>query len=114
MIGKMRDRIQIKAPIDVPDEGAGAVSVYHVVIDDWTSIVPVSSRRAEENGQINLNDGFRFRIRERSSVTVDKTMLVEYDGKDYTINSIDPYKNRHRWLFITAITNGQPVEIPVS
>lgn len=114
MIGEMRDRIRIKSPVDITDEGGGATSVYHTVIEDWTKILPNSSRRVEENGQINLNDGFKFHIRDRSSVTVNKKMLVEYDGKDYTINAIDPYKNRHRWLIITAITNEQPVEIPVS
>lgn len=114
MIGKMRDKILIKAPIDIPQSGAGAISSYQTIINDWTQIMPYSSRRVEENGQINLNDGFSFHIRDRKSVVIDKTMLVEYNGKDYTINSIDPVKNRHRWLIIRAITNGQPVEIPVS
>lgn len=114
MIGRMRDRIVVKTPVDIPDEGGGAISTYQVLFKDWTEVVPFSSRRQESDGQINMVDGFKFTIRDREAIRINKTLLVEWDGLDYTINGINSIKNRHRWVEITAITTGQPVQIPVS
>jgi SPP1 family predicted phage head-tail adaptor len=98
MIGQMRDRVLIKSQLDVP------------FLTCWTKIEPISSSRTLQDSQINLNDGFRFTIRFSTSYTIDKTMLVEYLGKDYTINGIQDVKNRDRFLIITAITNDQPIQ----
>ncbi len=110
MIGQMRDRVIIKSQVDTPVDGAGAVSTYVPYLTCWTKIEPLSSSRVFQDSQLNLNDGFSFAIRFSSSYTIEKTMLVEYLGKDYTINGIKEVHNRKRFLVINAITNDQPIQ----
>lgn len=110
MIGQMRDRVLIKAQFDTPVPGAGANTVYVPYLACWTKIQPISSNRVFQDSQLNLNNGFSFSIRFSTAFTIDKTMLVEYLGKDYTINGIKEINNRKRFLVITAVTNDQPVQ----
>jgi SPP1 family predicted phage head-tail adaptor len=110
MIGQMRDRVLIKSQVDTPVPGAGAESRYVPFITCWTKISPLSSSRVLQDSQINLNDGFSFSIRYSSAQVIDKTMLVEYMGKDYTIGSIKIVNNRFRFYEINAVTNDQPVQ----
>lgn len=108
MIGQMRDRVVFKEPVDTPVDGAGADTVYVESFVDWTKIEPLSSNRQLTDNQIQLQDGFRFNIRYRTSPQPNKKMLVEYEGKDYTINSITERNERKRYWQITAITNNDP------
>lgn len=110
MIGQMRDRVLIKSQVDTPVPGAGATTTYVPFLECWTRIEPLNSNRVFQDSQINLNDGFKFSIRFSTSFIIDKTMLVEYLGKDYTINGIQDVKARNRFLIITAITNGAPIQ----
>ena len=110
MIGQMRDRVLIKSQSDTPVEGGGAISTYVPYLTCWTKIEPLSSNRVFQDSQLNFNDGFSFSIRFSSAYTITKTMLVEYLGKDYTIDGIKEVHNRKRFLVITAITNDQPIQ----
>lgn len=110
MIGQMRDRVKIKAPIDVEEAGGGAKSTYEVVLEDWSKVEPLRSSRVLQDNQINLNEGFTFNLRYRSAFTPDKTMLIEFESRDYTINSIQEVKERKRYWVITATGDGQPIQ----
>lgn len=116
MIGQMRDRILIKGPVDTAVPGAGAETVYVSVLNDWTKVQTVRNSRVLEDNQINIDDALQFSIRWRESININKTMLIEFEGKDYTINSIKQYNNdkRKRFWLITAISSEQPVQIIVS
>lgn len=110
MIGQMRDRVLIKSQVDSSVPGAGAETTYVIYLTCWTKIEPLTSSRIFQDSQLNLNDGFIFSIRFSTAYTITKTMLVEYQGKDYTINSIKDVHNRNRFLVITAITNDQSIQ----
>lgn len=108
MIGQMRDKIVIKQPVDTIYPGGGAVSEYVPVISELVKVVPLSSSRLLQDNQVNINEGFTFELRYRASYTPYKTHVVEYEGKEYTINSIREKKERKRFWVITAINDGQP------
>lgn len=117
MIGQMRDRVTIKRPVDTDVPGAGAESVYVLVFNDWCKVKTVRNSRVFQDSQINANDYMLFTVRWRSSVVIDKTMLIEYNGNDYTIQSpVREYADdkRNRFWLLTAISNQQPVQIIVS
>lgn len=106
MIGQMRDRIIFKSPVNTPVPGAGTETTYVKAFEDWTKIKPLRSTRFLQDNQIELQDGFRFDIRYRLTPQPNKSMLIEYEGKDYTINSIIEKNERQRYWEITAVTNG--------
>jgi SPP1 family predicted phage head-tail adaptor len=107
MIGAMRDRIVIKSPVSVPAPGAGADTHWEAVLSDWCQAVPLSSDKRLTNSQYQLQDGFHFIIRYRSGFTPTKSMLVEYNGADYSVDGITEIAdNRRRFIQITGITNG--------
>lgn len=106
-IGSMRDRVTFKEPVNTPVPGAGHETTYITSFTDWTKIEPLTSSRNLQDSQIELQDGFRFNIRYRIAPQPNKSMLVEYDGKDYTINSIVEVNNRKRYWQIVAVTNGK-------
>ncbi len=116
MIGQMRDRIKIKAPTDTEVAGGGAISVYDIVLDDWANVESLSSRRVMQDSQININEGLSFIIRYRTSFTPDKTMLIEFEGRDYTIDGVQETRGkkksdqRKRYWSITALGDGQPIQ----
>lgn len=110
MIGQMRDRILIKFPVDTEVPGGGAKSHYNNVVEDWTKVRPLRSSRVLQDNQINLNEGFTFDIRYRKNLNLNKKMIVEYEGQDYTINGIEEKKERKRFWTITAINDGQKTE----
>lgn len=109
-IGSMRDRVVFKAPVDTPVSGAGFVSEYVFSFEEWTKVEPLTSRRTLQDNQIELVDGMRFNVRWRATPQPNKSMLVEYEGKIYTINSIVELDQRKRYWQIVALTTGEPVE----
>lgn len=109
-IGSMRDRVVFKAPVDTPVSGAGFSSEYVFSFEEWTKVEPLTSRRTLQDNQIELVDGMRFNVRWRATPQPNKSMLVEYEGKIYTINSIVELDQRKRYWQIIAMTTGEPVE----
>lgn len=107
-IGSMRDRVIFKDQVNTPVPGGGAETTWVVAFQEWTKIEPLRSSRRLEDSQIQLQDGFRFNIRYRDKVQPTKSMLLEYEGKDYTINSIIEVNERKRYWQITAVTNNEP------
>jgi len=111
MIGAMRDRILIKGPVDIPAAGAGADTIWILVLEDWCQAVPISSDKRLINSQQQLQDGYTFTVRYRSAPQPNKSMLIEYNGADYSIEGIEQImNNRQRFWRITATTNGDSVQ----
>lgn len=106
----MRDRVVFKEPVDFPVAGGGFVSEYVFSFEEWTKVEPLTSRRTLQDNQIELVDGMRFNVRWRDDPQPTKSMLVEYEGKIFTINSIVETDQRKRYWQIIAMTTGDPVE----
>lgn len=102
MIGQMRDKVTFKTPVSTPVGGGGTSTTYNVVLTDWVQAKQWNSSRDQVEQQTTLKTVYRFKLRYRAAFTPDKSMLVEYEGKDYTINGIDTVNERDRYWLITA------------
>ena len=102
-IGGMRGKISFKSPTSIPVGGGGTSTIYTVVLTDWVEAKQLNSSRDQVEMQTMQKATYRFKLRCRNGFAPDKTMLVEYEGKDYTINGIDNIGERDRYWLITAV-----------
>lgn len=114
MIGQMRDRIIFKAPVNTAVPGAGFVSAWVLSLLDWAAVEEVKSNRTQSEDQTQLQDAMRFTIRYRTGWQPNKSMLIEYNGRDYTIQDIREVNQRGRYWRIVGETDGQPVQMLTS
>jgi len=105
MIGAMRDRITFLQPVDTDLPGAGGSTEYNPLLTCWAKVIDLSSSRTLQDNQVELQNGFQFIIRYRSPAPTKKE-LVQFEGINYTINSIRQLKeNRERFFEIIAVAN---------
>jgi SPP1 family predicted phage head-tail adaptor len=102
MIGQMRDKITFKTPVNTPVGGGGTSTTYNDVLTDWCQAKQYDSTREQVEQQTALKTVYRFTLRCRAGFVPDKSMLVVYEGKDYTINGVDEINERGRYWRITA------------
>lgn len=83
-------RKQIKLIQLTPSKGAEGNwnTTVETSFNTWAEISNVSSFRGFEIGQNNLGETKRFRVRFRFDVYPGADWKVRYDGKDWTISSI--------------------------
>lgn len=101
MIGQMRHKITIKAPVKTPVGGGGVKTTYTEVLTDWCEAKPVKSSREIADYQATLKAVMSFKLRYRDGFMPDKAMIVVYKGNEFTINGIDEEKEQQRfWVLI--------------
>ena len=105
-IGSMRDRVTFKVPVHSSVPGGGYTTVYEPVFSDWTKVSQTTISRQLTDNQIVLQSAITFRVRYRETDQPDKSMLIEFEGADYAINSPVEVDNRKRYWQIVAVTNG--------
>lgn len=104
----MRDRIILKEPVNVPVPGGGFDTTYVNILEEWTHVRNSSQARTMPDNQIVIQNTLRFKIRYRDAPQPNKSMLVEFEGNDYSINEIPQIDLRKRYWDIVAVTNGTP------
>lgn len=100
MISDLNRRIKIKSATTVKDD-AGGVSNGPIVVDfeTWAKVEPVSSKALLLQGVSTLQNVYSVKIRYSPSHVVNSTKLVEYEGKDLVISSVQEEKeNNKRFL----------------
>lgn len=90
--GKLDRRIKIKSQVTTRDSYGGIVRTFQVLAQLWAGVMPVAGSRLFEAAQFIDGAQMRFEIRYRDNL--DKTMLIEHDGKDYQIIRIDEIGRR--------------------
>lgn len=102
MIGQMRHKITFKAPTSVPVGGGGTATTYAEVLTDRCEAKQLTSSRDLVEQQTTLTTTYTFKLRWRTGFTPSKSMLITYEGQDYSINSIEYVNERSRFWRITA------------
>jgi SPP1 family predicted phage head-tail adaptor len=102
MIGDRRHKATFKSPVSISVGGGGSSTTYTPVLTDWVEVKQWNSTRDQVEQQTTLKTVYRFKVRVRAGFVPDKSMLVEYEGKDYTINGIEDINERGRYWLITA------------
>lgn len=110
MIGSMRQRIKIKVPMSSQNADGGGSTFYELGGEYWCKVENINSSRALEDSQVQLNDSKRFTFRYMEPPVIDKSILIEYLGRDYTVNSVKIYQDRFRYYEVVGQTNGLPLE----
>lgn len=64
------------------------------ILRSWADVRSISSNRAVENNQTKIGKLFEFRFRYRSDISVNQNVRLVYDGKRYTIQSIEKDKQK--------------------
>lgn len=102
--GKNRERINITVTVSVRDPGGGmkpgAKTSYW---ETWAAVTTIKNTRNAEAYQTDLEEPKEFKIRYRPDKKVTKNMLVEYNGEDYTIQSLVDTNERKREQIIIGL-----------
>lgn len=103
MIGKMRDKITFKAPAATSVGGGGSIASYTDVLTDWAKARQDSSNTGVEAMTTALRRQFKFTLRWRTGFQPSYDMLVQYDGKLFSITGIEDVSERDRFWIVTAV-----------
>lgn len=97
--GRLDRRVKIKSQTQTRDSYGGLTRTFQVIAELWAGALPVAGTRLFEAAQFVDGAQIRFELRYREGL--DKTMLIEHDGRDYQIIRIDEI-GRRRGLYIWA------------
>jgi SPP1 family predicted phage head-tail adaptor len=92
-IGK-RFPITFKALTLIDTPSGGATETFTAVLNTWATVKAVRSQINRDGSGLALADAYRFgEVRFDPDLVPNKKMLISYNGKDYTIQSILPDEN---------------------
>lgn len=97
--------ITFKSPtVTVNDEG-GRDHSYSAAINTKAKVQGVRQSRGDDPATISSEKKFTIRYRAEADI-ITKDWLITYNGKDYTIHSIEPIDEKQRYLTFTGRANG--------
>lgn len=99
--GDLKDRLTLLIPSATNDGRGGKTVTYSDYATVWCKASPANNSRTLQEAQLVFNDSFRFTIR-YSEVPVTANWKIRFNGKDYTIHTVDDIENRYQYLSILA------------
>jgi SPP1 family predicted phage head-tail adaptor len=99
--GDLKDRLTLLMPTVLPDGRGGSSTVYVSEFTVWCKATPHHNTRALDEAQVIYYDAFRFTIR-TSELNLNGTWKIRFNGREYTIHTIDDIENRYQYLEIIA------------
>ena len=99
--GDLKDRLTLLMPTVVTDGRGGSNTTYADYATVWCKATPHHNTKSLEEGQVIYYDAFRFNIR-YSEVPLNGTWKIRFNGREYTIHTIDDIENRYQYLEIIA------------
>ena len=99
--GSLKDRLTLLMPTVTPDGRGGSSTVYSTEYAVWCKATPANNTRALDEAQVIYYDAFRFTVR-TSELNLNGTWKIRFNGREYTIHTIDDIENRYQYLSILA------------
>ena len=94
----LRKQIRLEKWVSAKD-GYGDFKETWVPYNLWAEVQREGGSRATTNGKTSLNTSMRFRVRFRPDFDVSGNWRVIYDGRGYTVRSIEKEnENRFYWI----------------
>jgi head-tail adaptor len=92
------------------EDGFGGYTIEDVLIGKfWANVSQISSFRDNTNGGSYIKDNFSFKIRNNSTINVDKDNLsIVYRGAKYVVNDVQYDDELFR--FVNIIANGKGID----
>ena len=101
--GDLKDRLTLLMPTVANDGRGGSSVTYSDYATVWCKASPANNSRSLQEAQVIFNDSFRFTIR-YSEVPILANWKIRFNGREYTIHTIDDIENRYQYYSILAYT----------
>lgn len=72
------------------------------LLNAWADFKIKNGFRGVENGQAQLGQFFEFRFRYREEIAIDANTRLIYDGKKYTVHSIQKENGKKFYWIVTC------------
>jgi SPP1 family predicted phage head-tail adaptor len=103
-VGKFQDVVTIKGrAADVPDGYGGVIESYTTKWTGLATIEKLSGSRAIQAGASALSGTYTMRLRKNPNIVFEQRDIVEWDGKELGIVSIDEVDNDRFYEFIINV-----------
>jgi hypothetical protein len=98
-LSEIRVPVIFKQNVETVNDEMGLENSYTTALETYASVKRISQSRVIEAGIDSLIEADLVEVRNLDLDGLNKDWLVEYDGKDHTIHSIDPFGlNRRQWI----------------
>lgn len=98
-LSEIRVPVIFKANVETVNDEAGAENDFVNVLETYASVKRINQSRVIEAGIDSLIEADLVEVRNMDLEGLNKDWIIEYDGKDHTIHSIDPFGlNRRQWI----------------
>lgn len=98
----LRESLTIFRYTEAADGSGNIEEARENLKDTRGDVVPLSEKRAAEQGQIVGNRPFQIFIRFHSYPELNNDMFLEWEGKELTIHSVIPIQARNTYFEIIA------------
>lgn len=95
------------------DGHGGRAVTRTVLLETYASVMQQTSTRNVEEMQQVLNGQYIFKVKYRSSFEPTKSMLINYDDTDFTIQRIvlTPERHRRQWVMTAVRADDSDVSV---
>lgn len=105
MASRLRVRITLQSPSDLPDEGGGVIRGWEDVDTVWAEILPISG--GEMLRQLQLQSVVTHRVTIRYRDGVSTAMRVAMGARTFAIRAVINPSERNEVLELLAEENGE-------
>lgn len=98
--GELRHRISIYNTVQTPVASGGTEATNVLYWTTNASIKSYKQARINDGGLTQLTNDWQFIVRYRRDKYPTKNMVIQYAGKEYTINSVQQYEEDREMLLI--------------
>ncbi len=104
-----RRQIKIVREANAEGDGGFAEAAEQVLYSGWAEVSNPSGFREFLSGQAQIGNTKRFRIRNNREITLDSRIRIKFDGKQYTVTSIErEAEKKFYWIIrATALDGGR-------
>lgn len=99
--GDLKDRCDLMQPTYTADGRGGETVSYALYASVWVQATPASNSRTLSEAQVTFYEAFKFTIRV-STVPIKADWQIVFNGRTYTIHTIDDIDNQYQYNLILA------------
>jgi len=104
--GDLKDRCSLLQPTYTSNGRGGQDTTFATYATVWCKATPSSNSRELVEAQITYYDAFHFTIR-KSEVPIKSDWHIDFNGRTYTIHTVDDIENRYQYLKILAYSKNK-------
>ena len=101
--GDLKDRLTLKSPTYTPDGQGGNTITYSDYGVVWCMAKPATNTRSLQESQLIFDEAMKFTIRV-SEVAITADWQLIFNGRTFTIHTIDDIEGRYQYYVIVAIS----------